>query len=166
MTLQSDSLQTIDPPRQKPQPAKPTDEPAPAAAATDVLVEAVDLGKRFKIYPRPSGRLVEWLSAGRVKRHQEFWALREVSFEVQRGESLGIIGVNGAGKSTLLKILSRALYPTAGTFDKYKSKGVEAEARFAPTLTPRRRDTVRARAQRGESSGYSLGTSRLVGRQE
>jgi len=116
VTLQSDSLQTIDPPRQKPQPAKPTDEPAPAAAATDVLVEAVDLGKRFKIYPRPSGRLVEWLSAGRVKRHQEFWALRDVSFNVRRGECLGVIGPNGSGKSTLLKLLSGAMYPTRGTF--------------------------------------------------
>jgi lipopolysaccharide transport system ATP-binding protein len=116
VTLQSDSLQTIDPPRQKPQPAKPTDEPAPAAAATDVLVQAVNLGKRFKIYPRPSGRLVEWLSAGRAKRHQEFWALRDVSFDVRRGECLGVIGPNGSGKSTLLKLLSGAMYPTCGTF--------------------------------------------------
>ena len=88
---------------------------APAAASSDVLVELVGLGKRFKIYRRPSGRLVEWLTGGRAVRHQDFWALRDVSLTVRRAESLGIIGVNGSGKSTLLKILSGAMYPTEGT---------------------------------------------------
>jgi lipopolysaccharide transport system ATP-binding protein len=83
----------------------------------EVVVSVRDLSKRFKLYARPGDRLLEWATLGYLRRHQEFWALREVSFEVRRGESLGIIGVNGAGKSTLLKILSRALYPTAGTFE-------------------------------------------------
>ena len=115
MTLQSDLLQTIDPPRHK---LQPTAEPGAVGGqpAPEVLVEAVNLGKRFKIYPRPSGRLVEWLSGGTVKRHQEFWALRDVSFEVRKGECLGVIGPNGSGKSTLLKLLSGAMYPTQGTF--------------------------------------------------
>jgi ABC-type polysaccharide/polyol phosphate transport system ATPase subunit len=82
-----------------------------------VKVSVRDLGKRFKLYARPGHRLLEWASFGRVCRHAEFWALRDVSFEVRAGECMGIVGPNGAGKSTLLKILSRALYPTSGTFD-------------------------------------------------
>src|SRR5277367_2261839 len=74
------------------------------------------LGKKFKLFPRPWGRVTEWLTAGRCRRHEDFWALRDVSFSVGRGESLGVIGVNGSGKSTLLKILSGALYPTDGDF--------------------------------------------------
>ena len=80
-------------------------------------VRAVGIAKKFSIYPRPSGRLIEWLSFGHAARHQDFWALQGVGFELQRGESLGIIGVNGSGKSTLLKILSGAMYPTAGSFE-------------------------------------------------
>ena len=81
------------------------------------MVAVRDLGKRFKLYSSPGDRLLEWISLGHLRRHEDFWALRDVTFEVRAGECLGIIGVNGAGKSTLLKILSRALYPTAGTFE-------------------------------------------------
>jgi lipopolysaccharide transport system ATP-binding protein len=103
-------------------PAESSDaDPVPAreagapSATTELAVEVANLGKRFKIYRRPSGRLVEWLTGGRAVRHQDFWALRGVSFTVRKGESLGIIGVNGSGKSTLLKILSGAMQPTEGT---------------------------------------------------
>src|SRR3954465_4601982 len=81
------------------------------------MIRVLGLGKKFKLYPRPWGRLTEWATLGRAVRHDDFWALRDVSFTVRRGESLGVIGVNGSGKSTLLKILSGALYPTQGTFD-------------------------------------------------
>jgi ABC-type polysaccharide/polyol phosphate transport system ATPase subunit len=81
------------------------------------MIRVDRLGKKFKIYPRRSGRLVEWLTLGRATRHQDFWALKDVSFNLSRGGSLGIIGVNGSGKSTLLKILSGAMYPTDGTFE-------------------------------------------------
>src|SRR4051812_20810667 len=86
-----------------------------AVAPADVMVEVAGLGKRFKIYPRPSLRLLEWATLGRAVRHEDFWALRDVSFTVRRGQSLGVIGVNGSGKSTLLKVLSGAMYPTEGT---------------------------------------------------
>lgn len=81
------------------------------------MIKVNSLSKKFKIYENTWHRAVEWAAFGRKKLHQEFWALRNVSFEVTRGECLGIIGSNGAGKSTLLKILTRALYPTSGTFE-------------------------------------------------
>ena len=85
------------------------------ASRSEVMVEIASLGKRFRIYPRPSARLLEWVTGGRAVRHEDFWALRGVSLTVGRGESVGIIGVNGSGKSTLLKVLSGAMYPTEGT---------------------------------------------------
>jgi len=84
---------------------------------SEVTVSVRDLSKRFRLYRNPWDRVLEWACLGYLQRHEEFWALRDVSFEVRRGECLGIVGVNGAGKSTLLKILSRALYPTTGSFE-------------------------------------------------
>jgi ABC-type polysaccharide/polyol phosphate transport system ATPase subunit len=113
--------------------------PAREIDTREVVVAAHDLGKRYKLYTRPADRLLEWLSFGRVRRHEDFWALRDISFEVRTGECLGIIGINGAGKSTLLKILSRALYPTTGRFD-VRGRVVsllELGTGFEPELTGR-----------------------------
>ncbi|HEY2584646.1 MAG TPA: ABC transporter ATP-binding protein, partial [Tepidisphaeraceae bacterium] len=85
-----------------------------AMPQAEPLIQVSRLGKSFRLYPKSWGRLTEWLTLGRAVRHEDFWALRDVSFDVRRGESLGIIGVNGSGKSTLLKILSGAMYPTSG----------------------------------------------------
>jgi len=84
---------------------------------SDAVISVRDLSKRFKLYRDPWDRVVEWLTLGRVVRHESFWALQGINLEVMRGECVGVIGVNGAGKSTLLKILSRALYPTTGQFE-------------------------------------------------
>lgn len=76
-----------------------------------------NLGKKYKRYPNRWARLGEWISMGRYQCHQAFWILRNLSFSLNQGESLGVIGVNGAGKSTLLKLLTRTSAPTEGSVE-------------------------------------------------
>ena len=78
-------------------------------------VRAVDLTKQYEIYPRPIDRLVELLI--RRPRHTVFPALQDVSFEIERGETVGVVGQNGAGKSTLLKLLCGVTRQTSGTLE-------------------------------------------------
>ncbi len=81
------------------------------------MVHVEGLAKRFKIYTSPWHRAGEWLTWGRRNLHTDFWALRDISFSVARGECFGIIGPNGSGKTTLLKVLSGVLEPSKGRFD-------------------------------------------------
>jgi len=78
------------------------------------MIHVEDLGKCFHIYDDPTQRLKQALWRGRRQYFREFWALRNVSFEVRRGETLGVIGRNGSGKSTLLQILCGTLTPSEG----------------------------------------------------
>lgn len=80
-----------------------------------IAVRSVELTKQYEIYPRPADRVLEWLT--RRPRHTIFPALQDVTFEVERGETVGIIGQNGAGKSTLLRLLCGVTRPTSGTID-------------------------------------------------
>jgi lipopolysaccharide transport system ATP-binding protein len=88
--------------------------------AGNTVIQCTDLGKCYQIYDNPKARLKQAIWRGRRQYFREFWALRHVSFEVKRGESLGIIGRNGSGKSTLLQLICGTLTPTEGTI---QSKG-------------------------------------------
>ncbi|HEX8457238.1 MAG TPA: ABC transporter ATP-binding protein [Pyrinomonadaceae bacterium] len=92
--------------------------------STALRVEGV--AKQYRIYDHPSDRLKETLTRGWLRRHREFWALREISFEIERGTTVGIVGPNGSGKSTLLQIITGTLAPTHGD--------VQVEGRVAALL--------------------------------
>src|ERR1700761_6536707 len=129
--------------------------------STDIVIRAEGLGKKYFIghHEQPERytalRDVMMRSAHRLWRRaidltqgqmlidgdivEEFWAIRDVAFEVRRGEVLGIIGRNGAGKSTLLKILSRITEPTLGrvTLRGRVASLLEVGTGFHPELTGR-----------------------------
>ncbi|MEH2238472.1 ABC transporter ATP-binding protein [Nostoc sp.] len=82
----------------------------------EIILQVSNLSKCFKIYSNPWHRAKEWLSLKKETYHQSFWSLKDVSFQVRKGEFMGIIGENGAGKSTLLKIITGVLKPTSGSY--------------------------------------------------
>ena len=80
-------------------------------------IRVSQLGKKFKLFRSTGSRLLEYLSLGRRIYHNDFWALRDISFEVPKATTVGILGQNGSGKSTLLSILAGVLEPSAGSFE-------------------------------------------------
>jgi lipopolysaccharide transport system ATP-binding protein len=102
-----------------------------------VLVQNVS--KLYKLYDRPSQRLLELLPFRNSRRHKEFWALRNVTFSVEPGEILGIVGPNGSGKSTLLQVACGILQPTSGrvSVEGRVAALLELGAGFSPEFTGR-----------------------------
>ena len=86
-------------------------------------ITAENVSKRFRLYHERNQALKISLMRGRRASFEEFWALRDLSFFVQPGEIVGIIGRNGAGKSTLLKIISQITEPTEGSVKLYGRVG-------------------------------------------
>ena len=81
---------------------------------SEVAIRVDDVSKLYKLYDKPSDRLKESLGLTRKKLYKEHYALNNVSFDVKRGETVGIIGTNGSGKSTILKIITGVLNPSGG----------------------------------------------------
>ena len=82
---------------------------------SDMAIQVDHVTKLYKLYDKPSDRLKESLGLTRHKKYREHYALKDLSFDVKRGECVGIIGTNGAGKSTILKIITGVLNPTSGS---------------------------------------------------
>jgi teichoic acid transport system ATP-binding protein len=80
----------------------------------NIAIHVSHLSKMYKLYKKPSDRLKDSLGLARKKNYQERYALTDVSFDVKKGETVGIIGTNGSGKSTILKIITGLLNPTEG----------------------------------------------------
>lgn len=82
----------------------------------DLVLRVQGLGKEYKLYPSPRARFKALLTGAAT--HRSHWALRDVSFELHRGQCIGVIGDNGAGKSSLLKLLAGTLQPSCGQIER------------------------------------------------
>jgi len=94
--------------------------------SSEISIRVSGVGKSYRVYEKPHHRLLQSLIGSRKTLYREFRALHDVSFEVRRGETVGIVGQNGSGKSTLLQIICGTLSPSAGS--------VQVEGRVAALL--------------------------------
>lgn len=78
-------------------------------------IKVENISKCYHVYDKPVNRLKQMFSTTQSKYYKEFWALRDISFEVKKGETVGIVGKNGSGKSTLLQIICGTLNPSSGS---------------------------------------------------
>ena len=110
-----------------------------APAGSDTVVHVSHLSKRFRLFHERHQSLKQSLLNRRRSNFEDFWALRDLSFDVERGETFGIIGHNGSGKSTLLKCLTKILQPDEGSVavDGSISALLELGAGFHPELSGR-----------------------------
>lgn len=92
-----------------------TTEPSVTASTTAPVISVTDAGIRFKRNRRASRSFKDLFGRGQRRRKaDEFWALRNVSFDVRPGEAIGVVGRNGQGKSTLLKLVAQVMLPDEG----------------------------------------------------
>lgn len=82
---------------------------------SESIIKVTNLSKIYKMYSKPIDRLKESLNPLKKAYHYDHYALNDISFEINKGEIVGIIGKNGSGKSTLLKIITGVLSPTSGS---------------------------------------------------
>lgn len=106
---------------------------------TEIAVSIQGVGKKFRLYRERNQSLKAAFLRRKVSSHREFWAIRNISFDVPRGSTFALIGSNGSGKSTLLKCLARILFPNEG---RIVSEGriaslLEVGSGFHPELTGR-----------------------------
>lgn len=107
--------------------------------SSDIAISVSNISKRYEMYADPKDRLLQFFSLRDKQYFEEFWALRNVSFSVGRGETIGILGRNGSGKSTLLQIIAGTLASTSGDI---KTNGIltallELGSGFNPEFTGR-----------------------------
>ncbi|MCS1394246.1 ABC transporter ATP-binding protein [Lysinibacillus boronitolerans] len=103
----------------------------------DLAIIANKISKKYRLYNNPTDRLKDAFSFTKTKYAKEFYALNDINFKINKGESVGIIGKNGSGKSTLLKIITGVLNPTSGDIkvDGHISAILELGAGFNPEYT-------------------------------
>ncbi len=103
----------------------------------NIAIKVENLTKIYHLYDKPQDRLKEALNPFKKSYHHDFYAMRDVSFKIKKGETVGILGRNGAGKSTLLKMITGVLIPTSGTIEVHGKIAslLELGAGFNPEMT-------------------------------
>ena len=81
---------------------------------SNISIDVRDVSKLYRLYPGQRARIIEWITFGKRQYHYPFWALKDVSLKLPKGQALGLIGPNGSGKSTLLKLIAGTSVPTSG----------------------------------------------------
>lgn len=107
--------------------------------SSEITISVKNISKCYEMYQQPRDRLFQFFSFGKRQYFKEFWALNDISLEVKKGETIGILGRNGSGKSTLLQIIAGTLSPTSG---EIRSNGrlaalLELGSGFNPDFTGR-----------------------------